>query len=107
MSDDPMAGNIKYEALGGIHILITAASVEQTGLVEGAVYEFVAFGGSALCRWDTSDAVAGDGGFTFCVPEGVKMRVQNPAGNTLLNVIEGSADSSTNASLCISRVLAK
>jgi hypothetical protein len=96
-----------YEALGGLHVLITAASVEQTGFVAGAVYEFVAFGAAAACRWDTTAAVMADAGFTFVVPEGQRMRVQNPAGNTLLNVIEASADASANAALTITRVISE
>ena len=104
---DPLATNIKYKALGGLHILITAASVEQTGIIPGATYECVAFGGAAACRWDTTAAVMGDAGFTFVVPEGVRMRVQAPADNTLINVIEASADSSTNAALTMSIVESK
>ncbi len=99
------ASNWEYVALEGKHILITAASVEQTGLVAGAFYEFTAFGGSALCRWDTSAATIADNGFTFCVQPGVRLIVQNPIGNTLLNVIEASADSGGGAALTLCRVL--
>jgi hypothetical protein len=94
-----------HEALGGINVLITAASVEQTGLVPGAVYEFYAEGGSACCRWDTTAATSADGGFTFMIGSGRTKRVQCPAGNTLLNVIEGSTASAATAVLLINRVL--
>ena len=94
-----------YKALGGSVILITAASVEQTGLLPGALYEFTAVGGHALCRWDTTAAAATDGVFTFAVTPGQSVRVRCPVGNTLLNVIEGSADSASAATLIISQVI--
>lgn len=98
------ASRYDYEPLGGVLILITAASVEQTGLVGGTFYEFTAVGGMALCRWDTTAATIADGGFTFCVPEGERLVVQNPVGNTLLNVIEASGDSAAAATLILSVV---
>jgi len=96
--------NEQYEPLGGFTILITAASVEQGRLEAGALYEFTAHGGHACCRWDTTAATAADGGFTFAVAPGFPVRVRCPGGNTLLNVIEASADSATNATLCLARV---
>jgi hypothetical protein len=99
------AGAEEYAALGGINVLITAASVEQTGLVPGAVYEFTAVDGTACCRWDTTAATSADGGFTFVVGKGETKRVRNPAGNTLLNVIESDAGSVATAVLLITRVL--
>ena len=98
------AGATRYGALGGIVVLITAASVEQTGLIPGAFYEFVAIGGGALCRWDTTAAAAADGSFTFAVCPGVPVIVQNPLANTLLNVIETDAGSTGTAILMLSRV---
>lgn len=98
------AGALVYDPLGGIHILITAASVEQTGLVGGAYYEFVAHGAAAACRWDTTAAAMADAGFTFVIAEGESKIVKNPAGNTLINVIEAGADASTNAALTMTRV---
>jgi len=100
-----MSDEKTYKALQGLHVLITAASVEQTGLTPGALYEFTAVGGTALCRWDTTAAVMGDAGFTFAVSPGESVRARCPVGNTLLNVIEGSADSATNAALCISEIV--
>lgn len=94
-----------YEALGGFNVLITAASVEQTGLEGGALYEFYAVDGTACCRWDTTAATSADGGFTFVVGEGQRMRVRNPTGNTLLNVIESDVGSEGGAVLLISKVL--
>jgi hypothetical protein len=93
-----------YEALGGNHVLIDIA-VEVTGLVPGAVYEFDAIGGGAVCRWDTTSAAATDGAFTFAVTPGSSKRVKNPLGNTLLNVIQANSDSTATASLLITRVL--
>ena len=94
-----------YEALGGINVLITAASVEQTGLEAGATYEFSAIDGAACCRWDTTAATSADGGFTFVVGKGETKRVKNPTGNTLLNVIESDAGSVATAVLLITKVL--
>ena len=94
-----------YKALGGQLILITAASVEQAGLLPGALYEFTASGGGALCRWDTTAATIADGGFTFCIAPGDTKRVRNPAGNTLLNVIEMDADSAAAATLIMTEVV--
>ena len=104
---DPLAGNFKYRPLKGKIVAITAASVEQTALVGGVTYEFTAFGGVALCRWDTTAATIADDGFTFAVAPGSPVRIQNPDGNTLLNVIEGSADSGGAAVLTICEVMPK
>ncbi|KKN19140.1 hypothetical protein LCGC14_0948630, partial [marine sediment metagenome] len=41
----------KYVLGGGILVLITDASVEQTGLVAGRTYEAVAFDGGALVKY--------------------------------------------------------
>lgn len=94
-----------YEALGGKVILIGAASVEETGLEPGATYDFVATGGTALCRWDTTAAAAADGSFTFACPPGAVVRVRNPANNTLLNVIEAEAGSTATAVLAVCKVI--
>ena len=94
-----------YKALGGQVVLITASSVEQTGLLPGALYEMTAVGGHALCRWDTTAAAATDGSFTFAVSPGNPVRVRCPAGNTLLNVIEASADSAAAATLILSEIV--
>jgi hypothetical protein len=96
--------NESYAALGGLVVLIGATSVEQTGLLPGATYEFYAVDGSAVCRWDTTAAAASDAGFTFFVGEGETKRVKNPAANTLLNVIESDAGSEAGAVLLIARV---
>jgi len=93
-----------YEPLGGFVVLITAASVEQTALEAGETYDFVAVGGTALCRWDTTAAAAADGSFTFAVPPGTVVLVKNPANNTLLNVIEAETGSTATAALLISKV---
>jgi hypothetical protein len=106
MSDNiDKVGAEEYGALSGLVVLITAASVEQTGLVPGAYYEFTATGGTALCRWDTTAAAASDGGFTFAVVPGETKRVRNPVGNTLLNVIEAETGSTATAVLTVSRVV--
>lgn len=94
-----------YAPLGGLVVLIGAASVEQTGLNPGAVYEFTAVNGAAVCRWDTTDAAPSDAGFTFFVAEGEVKRVRNPSGNTLLNVEEANSVSDAAAVLLISEVL--
>ena len=99
-----MSDEVTYKALGGFHILIDVAA-EQTGLVPGALYEFHAHGGAAVCRWDTTAAVAGDAGFTFCVSPGSPVRARCPVGNTLLNVIQANADSATAASLTLSEIV--
>jgi hypothetical protein len=95
---------VVYKALGGLTVLITAASVEQTGLKAGVLYEFTAVGGHALCRWDTTAATAADGGYTFAVSPGDSIRVRCPTGNTLLNVIEASADSAPAATLILAEI---
>lgn len=92
----------KYAALGGQVILITAASVEQTGFVKGRTYEFAAIGGMALVRNDTSAAAASDGGFDFAVPDGAVVRFV--ARDTIFNVIEADASSTATAVLAISEV---
>ena len=96
--------NESYAALGGLVILIGDASVEQTGLLPGATYEFHAVDASCVCRWDTTDAAPADGSFTFFVGEGETKRVRNPAGNTLLNVEEADAGSVATAVLLMARV---
>jgi len=95
---------VTYKPLGGNHVLIDVA-VEVTGLSPGSIYEFVALGGAAVCRWDTTAAAATDGAFTFAVTPGQVARVVCPAGNTLLNVIEANADSTATASLLISEII--
>ena len=86
-----------YKPLGGLIIALSDTGVEQTGMIPGAVYEFVAVGGSAVARWDTTTAAASDGGFTFFIPQNTPIRVRCPLGNTLLNVIEANADSTAAA----------
>lgn len=99
------AQNESFEALGGINVLITAASVEQTGMESGALYEMSAVDGGACCRWDTTAATSADGGFTFFVPKGGTLRIRNPSGNTLLNVIESDVGSVGTAVLIITKLL--
>lgn len=94
-----------YKPLGGFIILVSDSAVEQTGLTPGAIYEFQAHGGTALCRWDTTDAAAADGSFTFTVvPGSGPVYVQCPVGNTLLNVIEANAGSAASATLTVQEV---
>ena len=94
-----------YEALGGLVLLLDNAATEQAGLLPGALYEFYCFGGTALCRWDTTAAASADAGFTFFVGEGETKRVRNPTGNTLLNIIELDTSSEATATLILTRVL--
>ncbi len=98
------AGSFRHDPLGTLAIAITAASVEQTGLIPGAYYEMTACAGSAVCRWDTSAATVADGGATFVVPANTTRVVRNPAANTLLNVIEADASSDATALLIITLV---
>lgn len=93
-----------YVALAGKVVLIGAASVEQTGMLPGVEYEFVAIDGPCVCRWDTTDAAPADGSFTFAVVEGSPVRSTCPAGNTLLNVEEATSASVATAVLLISQI---
>lgn len=99
------AGEFAHVPLETKVVAITAASVEQTGLIPGAYYEMSACGGSAVCRWDTSAATVADGGATFAIPAGSTRIVKNPAANTLINVIEADGSSDAAAQLVMSRVL--
>ena len=64
-----------------------------------------AAGGAAVCRWDTSAATIADGGATFVIPKDTTRIVKNVAGNTLINVIEGSAEQTdAGANLYMTRV---
>ena len=92
-----------YAVDGGTIILITAATVEQTGMRAGATYDFVATGGTALCRWGAGDATIADGGFDFAVPPGVVVSAICQTGDTAINVIEAESGSSATAVLAISR----
>ncbi len=92
----------EYVAGSGKLILITAASVEQTGFIVGRTYEAVANGGGAAVKIGTNAATIADGGFDFVVPAGSRMRFV--AQDTLYNVIELDADSATAATLGISEV---
>ncbi len=94
-----------YVTGGTLLILITAASVEQTGFIAGRTYEAVAIDGGALVKYGTDAATIADGGFDFAVPKnGPPMRFVMPAGVTLLNVIESDAGSVATAVLLISEV---
>jgi hypothetical protein len=95
---------VTYAPLGGQIIALSDVAVEQTALKPGALYELTCVGGHALCRWDTTSASAADGGFTFAVGA-TPVRVRCPTGNTLLNVIEASADTATAAQLCLSEIV--
>jgi len=99
-----MLSEAVYTPLGGNIIALSDSAVEVTALSPGRLYEFVVYGGHALCRWDTTAASIGDGTYTFAVTPGEPIRVRCPTSNTLLNVIEASADSATNAQLTISRI---
>jgi len=99
-----MSDEVTYFPLGAFHVVISDSAVEETGLKPGALYEFQAHGGHALCRWDTTSPSIGDGTFTFGVAPGCVVRARCPTGNTLLNVIEAGADSAAAASLTISEI---
>ncbi len=95
----------RYVAGGGLLILLGAATVEQTGLLPGAKYEFKSADGNALIRWGTEDASAADGGFDFCVRRnGDSIRAMCPPGITAVNVIEATVDSSATAAVLMSRI---
>jgi hypothetical protein len=94
--------SINYKTDGGLLVLIGAATVEQTGLVSGEIYEFVA-SWPCLCRWGADDASIADGGFDFAVPAGGMVVSQCPEGVTAINVIELSAESNAAAALAISQ----
>ncbi len=92
-----------YVLGGGILILITAASVEQTGLTAGRTYEAVAIDGGALVKYGTDAATIADGGFDFAVPKnGGPVRFVMV--DTILNVIESDSASVATAVLLISEV---
>ena len=94
-----------YVAGGALLVLITSASVEQTGLVAGRTYEAVAIDGGALIKYGTDAATIADGGFDFAVPKNAPpMRFVMPAGVTLINVIESDGGSVATAVLLISEV---
>jgi hypothetical protein len=95
-----------YAQGGGLLVLITAATVEQTGLVAGNTYEFVAIDGGALVKWGAADATIADGGFDSAVPKnGGPFRAVVPAGITAINVIESDAGSVATAALLVSKVV--
>ena len=77
------------------YVLITAASVEQTGFIVGRTYEAAANGGGALIKFGTDAATIADGGFDFCVPDNAVVRFV--AQSTLVNVIEQDATSGAGA----------
>lgn len=91
-----------YKRDAGLLVLLGAATVEQTGMVAGRVYEFAAQGGGALVRWGAGDATIADGGFDFLVPGGGVVRSTCPAGVTAVNIIESDAGSIATAVVCIS-----
>lgn len=94
---------LDYFPQGGLLVLITAATVEQTGMLPGALYEFVA-SDPCLCRWGADNATIADGGFDFAVPAGAVIRAYCPVGDTAINVIEATSASDGAATLLISRV---
>ena len=94
----------KYVVDGGLLILIGAATVEQTGMLPGETYAFLATD-PAVCRWGADDASAADGGFDFLVPPGILVFAVCPSGDTAINVIELSAASAATAAMGVSRVL--
>lgn len=97
------ANRLDYFAQGGLLILIGAATVEQTGMLPGQLYEFVATD-PCLCRWGADDASIADAGFDFAVPAGAVIRAFCPTGDTAINVIEASDASAATAVLLISKV---
>lgn len=92
----------QYVAGSGKLVLVTAASVEQTGFIVGRTYEAVSNGGAAAVKIGTDAATIADGGFDFVVPLGGTVRFV--AQDTLYNIIELDADSATAATLGISEV---
>jgi hypothetical protein len=91
-----------FVALAGKLVLLGAVSVEQTGFIKGRTYAFVAVGGTALVRWDTTAATIADGGFDFAVPPGET--VYAVARDTLVNIIEAEAGSTATAAVLIGEV---
>ncbi len=98
MSSPSQSG--KYVAGAGKLVLITAASVEQTGFVAGRTYEAVAIDGGALVKIGTDAATIADGGFDFAVPKNGGP-VRFVAQSTLYNVIESDGASVATAVLLI------
>jgi hypothetical protein len=94
-----------YVPEGGLLVALGAATVEQTGMLPGHTYEFVA-SAPALARWGADDASIADGGFDFTLPANTPVRSICPAGDTAINIIEANADSSANATVTIARVKA-
>ena len=94
----------KYVADSGLVVLLGAATVEQTGMVAGQVYEFTSTGGTAICRWGADDASAADGGFDFAVPPGAVVRAICPSGDSAINIIEAEAGSTATAVVTITKV---
>ena len=92
-----------YRQGGGLLVLLGAATVEQTGLVIGRTYEFVAIDGGALCRWGADDAAIADGGFDFAVPKNGGP-VRSVATAVAINIIESDAASIATAVVLISEV---
>ena len=83
--------------------MIGAATVEQTALIGGELYEFVA-SDPCLCRWGADDATIADGGFDFAVPANFPIRARVPFSITAINVIEASAASAATAVLLMSKI---
>ena len=96
-----------YNQLAGMHVLLGATTVEQTGITAGHLYEFTANGGSALVRWGAGDAATADAGFDFCVPQNGLVRAYAPAGTTAVNIIEANAISDALATVTIADVQIK
>ena len=99
----PFIEGSTYVAEGGLLVALGAATVEQTGMLPGHTYEFVA-SAPALARWGADDASSADGGFDFVIPANTPVRAVCPAGDTAINIIEANADSSANATVHIARV---
>lgn len=89
---------------GGLNIAIGATTVEQTGIVPGATYMFVARLGAACVAWGADDATVADGGFDFAVPVDGVVFAQAPEGITAVNVIEAEDGSDADAVLLVARV---
>jgi len=87
---------------GGITVLITATTVEQTGMLPGRWYRFAACDGSAAVEWGADNATVADAGYAFAVPRGAIIDQQCPTGITAINVIEVNTASDAAAALCIS-----
>ena len=100
-----MAGHstLTYKPDAGLEVLVTATTVEETGVNAGELYEFVSTD-PCLVRWGTDDASAADAGFDFCVPANFPIRARVPNGITAVNIIEASTASAATAACFLSQV---